>query len=211
WDKLKGYLATPINFLIGVVWNKGILAAWNKVAEFLPGINPAQPLSQLAEGHQFATGGAVSGPGGPTSDSIAARLSHGEHVFDAGDVKALGGQRAVYALRALIDRGIPFTWDTVKGLAAMPMASIQSMKNAPQGTAITGGLNPETIPGSREGGARHEAVWSAQLAIGDRAAKTRDGNPYTWGFEDCSGYMSMIADAIINGGDGVRRWATSSF
>src|SRR5205823_1244483 len=34
--------------------------------------------------------------------------------------------------------------------------------------------------------------------------------PYTWGFEDCSGYMSMIADKIL-GGPGDRRWATSSF
>src|SRR5699024_9051229 len=112
---------------------------------------------------------------------------------------------------ALIDRGIPFTWDTVKGLAAMPMASIQSMKNAPRGTDIIGGLNPETIPGFKDGGAPTEPAWKAQLEVGHRAAKMRNGNPYTWGFEDCSGYMSMIADAIINGGDGVRRWATSTF
>ena len=31
----------------------------------------------------FARGGLVSGPGGPTSDSISARLSHGEFVVNA--------------------------------------------------------------------------------------------------------------------------------
>ena len=39
---------------------------------------------------------------------------------------------------------------------------------------------------------------------------SKNGNPYTWGNEDCSGYLSMIADKIL-GGPGVRRWATSSF
>lgn len=47
----------------------------------------------------FAGGGAVTGAGTATSDSILARLSDGEHVFDAADVRAMGGQAAVLQFR----------------------------------------------------------------------------------------------------------------
>lgn len=43
---------------------------------------------QYAETH--ADGGPIRGPGGPRTDSIPARLSDGEHVFDAESVTALG-------------------------------------------------------------------------------------------------------------------------
>ena len=56
---------------------------------------------------RYAVGGAVYGPGTATSDSIPARLSHGEHVFDAGDVKAMGGQQAVYRFRSQLHAGVP--------------------------------------------------------------------------------------------------------
>jgi TP901 family phage tail tape measure protein len=47
-----------------------------------------------------ATGGAIVGPGGPTSDAAGLfRLSNGEHVLDAMDVIKMGGQAGVYAFR----------------------------------------------------------------------------------------------------------------
>lgn len=53
-----------------------------------------------------ADGGAIYGPGTGTSDTAGLfRLSNGEHVLDAGDVKALGGQAGVYAMRAALDSG----------------------------------------------------------------------------------------------------------
>ena len=45
-----------------------------------------------------ADGGAVVGPGTGTSDSILARLSNGEWVLTAGQVKALGGFKGVQSL-----------------------------------------------------------------------------------------------------------------
>jgi TP901 family phage tail tape measure protein len=45
--------------------------------------------NQLASGN-YATGGYVSGPGGPTSDSINARLSNGEYVMRAAAVNRYG-------------------------------------------------------------------------------------------------------------------------
>lgn len=70
---------------------------------------PGRRLSDTASEWQgtggMATGGAVRGPGTGTSDSILTRLSNGEHVLTAAEVSKLGGQSAVYALRAAIRQG----------------------------------------------------------------------------------------------------------
>lgn len=48
----------------------------------------------------LASGGAVRGPGGPREDRAGLfRLSNGEHVLDAEDVRRMGGQQAVYEFR----------------------------------------------------------------------------------------------------------------
>jgi hypothetical protein len=53
-----------------------------------------------------ATGGAISGPGGPRDDRAGLwALSNGEHVLTASDVDAMGGQHAVYQFRANLHRG----------------------------------------------------------------------------------------------------------
>lgn len=70
-------------------------------------VGAATPIVAHAGGpnQAFATGGAVYGPGSARSDSIPARLSNGEHVLTASDVRKLGGQSAVYALRAAAQAG----------------------------------------------------------------------------------------------------------
>lgn len=35
WDRVKGYTKTPINFVIGTVYNKGIVGLWNQVMSWL--------------------------------------------------------------------------------------------------------------------------------------------------------------------------------
>ena len=66
-----------------------------------PSYSPATAPAQIRR----ASGGAVYGPGTGTSDSVPARLSTGEHVLTASDVTKLGGQGAVYGLRAAIQSG----------------------------------------------------------------------------------------------------------
>lgn len=56
-------------------------------------------------GQQKATGGAVFGPGTGTSDDIPAWLSNGEHVWTAAEVAKVGGQDAMYRMRALAMAG----------------------------------------------------------------------------------------------------------
>ncbi|GAB3213326.1 hypothetical protein GCM10027294_43830 [Marinactinospora endophytica] len=53
----------------------------------------------------YASGGPVLGPGTGTSDSIPAMLSNGEHVWTAAEVNAVGGQAAMYRLRAAARTG----------------------------------------------------------------------------------------------------------
>ncbi|QXU53609.1 hypothetical protein [Rhodococcus sp. LW-XY12] len=104
WDSLKAVLAKPINFLINTVWNEGIAKAWNKVREFIPGLPEALPLAGIPE---YATGGAIRGPGTGTSDDIPALLSNGEHVWTAREVRAAGGHAQVEKIRQAALQGLP--------------------------------------------------------------------------------------------------------
>ncbi|WP_066584713.1 phage tail tape measure protein [Corynebacterium provencense] len=201
WDGLRSALAKPINFMINTVYNDGILKAWNTIAKFIPGLNEAGALSGIPE---HATGGAIRGPGNGTSDDVLMWGSNGEHMMTAKEVQELGGQSHAYAMRAMIRAGKAFTFDGKGGLIALPNHTDNRAGD------LAGAAPGLFLPAFKDGGEIRPA-WEKQLENGHRAAKMRDGHPYTWGFEDCSGYMSMIADAIINGGDGVRRWATSSF
>lgn len=52
-----------------------------------------------------AEGGAIYGSGTGTSDDIPAMLSNGEHVLTAAEVQKMGGQAAVYRMRAMAKAG----------------------------------------------------------------------------------------------------------
>lgn len=73
----------------------------------------------------FASGGAVSGPGSATSDSIPAWLSDGEYVLNAEAVNRLGvpflnalnsGKRKKFALGGLVTRSVPTGRASIKGV-----------------------------------------------------------------------------------------------
>ncbi|HLS14132.1 MAG TPA: tape measure protein [Beutenbergiaceae bacterium] len=53
-----------------------------------------------------AGGGPVFGPGSETSDSIAARLSHNEHVWSAAEVRGAGGHAVMEQMRAWARAGV---------------------------------------------------------------------------------------------------------
>ncbi|ORL15413.1 hypothetical protein A6I85_05925 [Prescottella equi] len=210
WNGLRSILAKPINFLIETVWNGGILKAWNVIADFLPGIDPASPLDKIPE---HATGGAIRGPGTGTSDDVLMWGSSGEHMVTAAEVMKAGGHNAIYAIRDMIARGIPFSWDNGRVVSELGRSNVDRYGNEVRlrglGNVDPQGMFDQLLPAYKDGGAVEP--WHEQLMNGHRAAKMRNGNPYTWGFEDCSGYMSAIADAILNGGDGKWSWATGSF
>lgn len=200
WDSLKGKLARPINFMIGTVYGRGIKGAFDSIAKILPGIGSAPNIANIPE---HATGGPIVGPGHGTSDDVLMWGSHGEHMWTDRERRLAGGHDNLYAMRGAVRRDRPFIYDGQGGVAVLP-------KTDNRAGDLAGAAPGLMIPGFKDGG-EIRPMWEMQLENGHRAAKMRHGNPYTWGHEDCSGYMSMIADAIINGGNGVRRWATGSF
>lgn len=146
WDKLKGFVATPINFVINTVWNNGLLKAWNTIAGFLPGLKQMSPLAPV----KFAEGGSVPLSAGAKrgKDSVHALLMPEEHVWDVNDVRKSGGQGAQYRMRQMVDQGKPFTW-TPSGLAA----ATSDGGNIPRfadGGAVSAGDKLAPMPG--EGG-----------------------------------------------------------
>lgn len=102
WENLKTTVREPVAAVVDVVFNQGIVAMWNAIA----GTFDAATLDTFTM-PGFAVGGAVSGAGTGTSDSITARLSHGEHVWTAAEVAGAGGHANVAALRQAAVGGSP--------------------------------------------------------------------------------------------------------
>jgi TP901 family phage tail tape measure protein len=73
----------------------GALASLSQVGDRIAAV-AAQAASA---GGRRATGGAILGGGSGTSDDVLIWASNGEHMLDADDVKALGGQSGAYEFR----------------------------------------------------------------------------------------------------------------
>jgi hypothetical protein len=81
WRAVANFFREPINWVIRVVINDGILNAWNTVMGWIGA--PALSAAPMGELPAFASGGLVSGPGTGTSDSVLARVSAGEYIVPA--------------------------------------------------------------------------------------------------------------------------------
>lgn len=219
WDGLRNILAKPINFLIGTVYDQGIRKAWNKIGEFIPGLVTAPEIPLIPE---FATGGAIRGPGSGTSDDILMWGSNGEHMVTAAEVIRAGGHSILYAIRDMIARGIPFTWDNGRIISQVGQSNLSRYGSAVQRKGI-GNVPPEgmfdtILPAYKNGGAIVLEPWMLQLAEGHKFAQAQHGKPYQWAGPtgpgssfDCSGFMGSVAAAILGGNPWQRYWATSSF
>lgn len=88
-----------------------------------------------------ATGGPISGPGTGTSDSIMARLSNGEHVLTAAEVRKMGGHAAVKRMRESVKNGSLPGFATGGGVGTSVTASepgVNSELNVKVGQTGTG-------------------------------------------------------------------------
>lgn len=74
----------------------------------------------------YASGGAVLGPGMKGVDSVRSLLAPGEHVLTASEVDKMGGQSAVYAMRAAIRSGAAYSGPAAPA-AASAVGSMGSM------------------------------------------------------------------------------------
>lgn len=87
WAKLKDLAAVPINWVIDVVINGALKDAWNALEKIIPGMDHWDGVPRV----EFkASGGYISGKGGPTDDKIPAMLSNGEYVLKASAVDRIG-------------------------------------------------------------------------------------------------------------------------
>lgn len=88
WNALGPKFKPPVSYLIHTVINQGVVGGMNAIISKLQG---GKKVSGVSVGG-FATGGHIQGPGSKTSDSILARLSHGEFVMRAAAVDKYGPQ-----------------------------------------------------------------------------------------------------------------------
>lgn len=86
WRAVANFFREPINWVIRVVINDGILNAWNTVMGWIGA--PALTAAPMGELPAFASGGEVKGPGTGTSDSVIARVSAGEYIVPASVAQA---------------------------------------------------------------------------------------------------------------------------
>lgn len=196
-----GAMTTVQNFVAGV--NKQ-LAKIKKNFE-IGVVTGSEYINSMAGGRQFlASGGYVSGPGGPRDDKIPAMLSNGEYVVNARDtaknrtlleVINQGGEvsRPGFARGGYVD---PITL-LFKG---RPSTGLQELYD---------GLMRDLMPG---GGASFGPASGAAL----QWAASQAGKPYIWGgvgprAYDCSGFMSAITNVIQGRNPHARRFATGNF
>lgn len=100
WDKIQGIVAPPIKFMVGVVYNEGIVPAWNWIAK-LVGLGPLQPVKL-----GFHSGGIVPGPSGTYADNNVARVNGGEAIMRPEWTQAMG-PRYVEDMNRLAANGGP--------------------------------------------------------------------------------------------------------
>lgn len=227
WDGLKEKAAIPINFVLGTVWNDGLLKAWRSIDGLLGGLLPDAVELPLIPTR--ATGGPLTyfgsgGSGNGTKDDILFWGSNNEHVITAAEVMKAGGQNIIYAIRDMIARGIPFTWDNGRIISELGRDNLNAYGAAVRVKGI-GNVPPEglfdqlarvPIPQFGEGGVI--MPWMHQLKAGHDFARAQSGRPYKWAGPqffgdsfDCSGFMGSIIAAILGSNPWQRYWATSSF
>jgi TP901 family phage tail tape measure protein len=103
WNSIRKPMATPVNFIIDVVWNNGIAKVWNIAAKIV-GLGDKFKAPHV-DGIKARTGGLIRGPGGPTGDKIPALLSDKEFVVNAKSAQKHAG--LLWAINSGSFRGAP--------------------------------------------------------------------------------------------------------
>jgi hypothetical protein len=144
WAGIANTIRDPINWVISVVLNKGILNGWNTVMGWIgaEGLK-ANPIPEMP---RYAEGGQVYGPGTGTSDSIVARVSKDEYIMPA--KRARKHMHFLEALRqgqpeAVQAAGGPNNVNAYPGFAQGGIAAGMNFAKAQQGKPyIWGGVGP---------------------------------------------------------------------
>lgn len=180
WARIRQYAADPVRAVLSGPYNAGLIPAWNHLNAFFALNRPLAPVAI-----PFAVGGEVPGVG--NKDSVPALLTPGEYVISKPVVKKWGLRNIDAAHMAARRGGFP-------GLEGM----------------LTGDGDGIFRVGFASGGPVPEA-----LARATAFGRTMDRKPYIWGGSseagtDCSGWMAMLARALLDVKPYARReWATA--
>lgn len=100
WAKLQNLWKTPVNFLIGTVYNHGVVPVWNNTLG-------AVGLTKLGTVPGLAGGGLVSQGTGPTADDVLVRVSKGEAVVSAATTRKIAPVLAAHGVPGFAAGGVP--------------------------------------------------------------------------------------------------------
>lgn len=193
WGKLGDLAKKPVNFVIDVVYNRGIVGLWNKIAGVF-GLGTLSPIPLLAEG------GVLPGYA-PGRDTVPAVLSPGEGVLVPEAVRGLGPQFVHDANRhfsggrarstgtaAFAEGGIVGAlqsgWDWASGLFTDPVGTVKRL--------FSGILNlGNTIPGR---GMLRDALAKLPGKVVDTVVAA------------AKKLVATAGSAPLGGGSGVERW-----
>jgi Transglycosylase SLT domain len=189
WNRLIDIAKTPVNFVIGTVYNNGIVPVWNDIATTF-GLAKLGPAALLAEG------GVLAGYS-PGVDSVPAILSPGEGVlvpeavrglgadfvhsanyyFSGGRASSSGGSFSGGGVQRFATGGIV---NDIKSFIADPLGAVKSAFNSVLGVVIPGigGLHDAlaAIPGKVVDGAVN-LVKGAVSKIGSYFSAAFTGSP----------------------------------
>jgi hypothetical protein len=183
WARVAEYTAAPVRSALSGPFNAGLIPAWNYIDTFF---NLGRPLGPVPI--PFATGGEVPGTG--NRDSVLIAATPGEYIISKAIVKKWGLGNIHRAHEAAKRGGFP-------GLEGM-------FSGDESGLA-------QIVPAFASGGPVPEA-----LARATAFGRSMHGKPYIWGGSseagtDCSGWMAMLARALMDVRPYARReWATAS-
>ncbi|WP_064442262.1 phage tail tape measure protein [Hoyosella altamirensis] len=231
WDRVRENTAQPVRFMIGTVFNQGVVRSWNAVSEML-GLDR---MNNIPVG--FAQGGLVGvvrGQGGPTEDLEKALVRPGSFVLRHAATAAAGPQNLDQLAKATFnDRGIGdlvpvrlSPGETVLPPELVAMLGLDNLMRyndnparGPEGLfpnlrALGVGAAQRLSAG---GLVKGTPAWE-QLKKAHEFARAQHGKPYQWAGPtgpgssfDCSGYMASIAAVIQGTNPWQRYWYTGSF
>jgi phage-related minor tail protein len=162
WKKIEGHARRPIQFVVDVVYNRGIRPVWNGIARVFG-------LGRLDE-VRMARGGVIPGFE-PGRDTVPAVLSRGEGVLVPEAVRALGpdfvhtANRVFSGGRARSDGTETFAHGGIAGIFTRPGKAVRHLFERVLGDA-------DRIPG---GGMLRDALAKLPLKVIDAVIKKIKG------------------------------------
>lgn len=111
WNRIKGILARPVNFLIDAVYMGGVKKTWDMIAGWLkiPGL---PPIGRIPENKR---GGIIGGGYSPGRDNMLSWVGSGESVMRPEWTRAVGPGYVDAANQAARSGGIPGVQDFLTG------------------------------------------------------------------------------------------------